>query len=65
MMASNLDEERYLRRIHSLKPSTREYLSLACRPEERVTYIEAENEIEVEIRLSVHNIWMWDIKLEA
>ena len=65
MMASNLDEERYLRRIHSLKPSTREYLSLACRPEERVTYIEAENEIEVEIRLSVHNICMWDIKLEA
>ena len=65
MMASNLDEERYLRRIHSLKPSTREYLSLACRPEERITYIEAENEIEVEIRLSVHNICMWDIKLEA
>lgn len=65
LMASNLDEERYLRRIHSLKPSTREYLSLACRPQERVTYIETENEIELSIRLSVHNVCMWDLTLEA
>ncbi len=65
LTASNLEEERYLRRTHLLKPPMKEYLSMACRPLESVTYIETQNDLELEVRLSVHNICMWYIVLES
>ncbi len=65
LTASNLDEERYLRRTHLLTPPIKEYLASACRPLENVTYIETENDLELEVRLSVHNICMWYIMMES
>ena len=65
LTASNLSEERYLRRIHLLKPQTKEYKSQACRPLENTTFIETENDLELEVRLSVHSICLWVITMEA
>ena len=65
LTASNLEEERYLRRIHLLKPQMKEYLSQTCRPLETTTYIETENDLELEVHLSVHSICLWDITMEA
>ena len=64
LTASNLEEERYLRRTHLLQPDTKEYLSRACRPIERTTFIETENDLELELRLSAHNICLWEITME-
>ncbi|MBR1899976.1 MAG: helix-turn-helix domain-containing protein [Lachnospiraceae bacterium] len=65
LTASNLEEERYLRRIHLLRPTMEEYLSKTCRPLENTTYIETENNLELEVHLSVHNICLWVITLES
>ena len=65
LTASNLDEERYLRRIHLLKPHMEDYLSGTCRPLENTTYIETENDLEMEVHLSVHNVCLWVITMET
>ena len=65
LTASNLDEERYLRRIHLLKPHMEDYLSGTCRPLENTTYIETENDLELEVHLSVHNVCLWVITMET
>ena len=65
LTSSNLEEERYLRRIHLLKPQMQEYLSQTCRPLESTTYIETEHDLELEVHLSVHSICLWDITMET
>jgi hypothetical protein len=40
-------------------------MSQACRPLENTTFIETENDLELEVRLSVHSICLWVITMEA
>ncbi len=62
--AGNLDEDDYLNKTRSLSLEDREYLQKACVPEERTIYVTAGTELTLDIRLAVHNVCLWDIRME-
>ncbi len=62
--AGNLGEDDFMSRTLTVPPEENDYLKRTCVPEERTVFVRAETELELNIRLSVHSVCLWDIRLE-